>query len=79
MPDRDERAVLLRHAASVALAALSQKAVAEGVQDKAQVCLSQLAFLYDFNGGWASDALQNLTMDHQENTFKILRAGGLVP
>lgn len=79
VPDRDERAVLMRFAASVALASLSQKAIAEGVQDKAQVCLSQLAFLYDFNGGWASDALHNITMDHQENTFKILRAGALVP
>ena len=79
VPDRDERAVLMRFAASVALASLAQKASSEGIQDKAQVCLSQLAFLYDFNGGWASDALQNLTIDHQDNTFKILRAGGLVP
>ena len=48
-------------------------------QKEGKKCLSQLAYLYDYMGGWSMDAVHKLTVDNEENTHMFLRNGGLVP
>ena len=68
----------LYYKACTALAAITKKAEAESIQLPAASCLHSLVPCMEYLMKPAMEVIQNITRNNQENTYKLLRAQGLL-